>query len=149
MIILPRLMNPRDKSGGGEAGSRVGAPSKRGASGERAARIACREWIEGLAQRSGLLNKDYSSIVSLPAAREAGITAEMLLTLWQGQVRQVFDAFVDSNWPKFDTVIAQAEQIAESATLEASADKAFTELMKIVDEEIARVVRDRTEALGR
>ena len=64
-------------------------------------------------------------------------------------MRQVFDAFVDSNWPKFDTVIAQAEQIAESATLEASADKAFTELMQIVDEEIARVVRDRTEALGR
>jgi hypothetical protein len=146
MIILPRLMNPRSKSDAGNAGRQSGA-SGSGARGERAARIACREWIEALAQRSGLMNKDYSAIVAHPAAREAGITAEMLLTLWQGQVQQVFDAFVDANWPRFDTVIAEAEQIAETATLEASADQAFHELMKIVDEEIAKVIREKAQTL--
>jgi hypothetical protein len=147
MIIMPRLMNPRGKSEGGSTGRSSAQASGGGARGEREARLACRNYLEGLAERSGLMKKDYSAIIASPAAQAAGLTAEMLQTLWQGQVRQMFDAFVDANWPKFDTALTEAQGIADAATVEASADAAFTELMRIVDEEIAKVIRERAQTL--
>jgi hypothetical protein len=147
MIIIPRLMNPRGKPDGGGTGRSSAQSGSGGARGEREARLACREYLEALAERSGLMRKDYSAIVASPLAQAAGLTAETLLTLWQGQVRQVFDTFVDANWPKFDTALTEAQGIADAATVDASADAAFAELMRIVDEEIAKVIRERAQTL--
>jgi hypothetical protein len=44
-----------------------------------------------LADEKNLLNKDYSALVANPVAKAAGLTAQMLQSLWQKQVKEAID----------------------------------------------------------
>jgi hypothetical protein len=77
----------------------------------------------------------------------AGVTAESLQALYVGSLNAFMDSLVDAYWPKFDTAIAEATVIAETAKQEASSDAGWQELNQIITEEVERVVNERAQLL--
>ena len=143
MILLPRLMNPSIEV------VHVGdkRPHRVEARGEAKARIACRDYIQTAAQRAGLYDLDWKTLANHPEPKAAGVTADALQALHVGALNAFIDVLVNTYWPKFDTAIAEATVIAETAKREADSDAGWQELNRIITEEVERVVHERAHAL--
>ena len=87
------------------------------------------------------------TVSSHPEPTAAGVTADALQALHVGALNAFIDVLVNTYWPKFDTAIAEATVIAETAKREADSDAGWQELNRIITEEVERVVHERAHAL--